>query len=217
MGMNRNLTEFNIPESKYAKYGILYKTWILLNDIKRHSCGDISKVDQLRLACYCEPPMYFLLRGIMIPHAYGVTLSVDEIGADCNIGQNVTIGTNARDMGISDYTTGHKPMLGHRVSCYTGSVISGHIRIGSNVIITANAFVDKDVPDNSVVYGINEIKPLQEHHSKYLKMVLWHCINIYKLVPGLIYKNQKLYIDEEYAKLRPGLLDSNGEQAKSGR
>ena len=41
MGMNRNLTEFNIPESKYAKYGILYKTWILLNDIKRHSCGDI--------------------------------------------------------------------------------------------------------------------------------------------------------------------------------
>jgi hypothetical protein len=33
-----------------------------------------------------------------------ITSSVDEMGADCLIGQNVTLGTNARDMEIGDYT-----------------------------------------------------------------------------------------------------------------
>jgi serine acetyltransferase len=203
MGISENLVEFEIPKSKYAKLGFLYNTVQRLIEIRsRVIYGYISKADQLRLACYCEPPMYFLLHGVMIPHAYGITLSVDEIGADCYIGQNVT---DARDMEIGDYTTGHKPMLGHRVRCYAGSVISGHTRIGNNVIIAANAFVDRDVPNDSFVHGINMIEPLKEHHKKYQKIILWHCVN--RLVPGLVYSNEKLYIDQEYAKSRLELLN----------
>jgi acetyltransferase-like isoleucine patch superfamily enzyme len=207
MAISENLTEFKIPKSKYAKLGFLYEPLKRLKRLIGITYGHIFKEDQLQLACCCEPPMYFLLNGIAIPHAYGITLSVDEIGADCLIGQNVTTGTNGRDMEIGDYTTGHKPMLGHRVICYAGSVISGHIHIGDNVVIAANAFVDKNVPDNSFVHGINIIEPLKEHHKKYIKMDLWHCINIYKLVPGLVYKNQRLYIDEEYVRKRLEFLN----------
>lgn len=209
MGISENLTEYIIPKSKYEKkYGSpLYKVGKTLYYMKNRIFGNFSKADQLKIACYCEPPMYFLIYGTMIPHAYGITFSVDEIGADCLIGQNVTVGTNARDMEMGEYTTGHKPMLGHRVLCYSGSVISGHVRIGDNVIIAARAFVDKDVPENSVVYGINNIKPLKKHHLKYIQHVLWHCLNVYRLVPGLIYKNEKLYIDEDYVKTRLDLLD----------
>ena len=188
------LIEFEIPKSS--------KVRTYLYNMRNRLLGNISKIDQLQIACYCEPPMFFLLHGVLVPHAYGITLSVDEIGAECLIRQNVTIGTNAREMGIGEHTTGHKPLLGHRVCCYASSVVSGHIHIGNNVIIAANAFVDKDIPDNSIVYGRNNIKPLEKHHKRYLSLSLWDCVNTYKLISGLVYKNERLYIDEEYAKRR---------------
>lgn len=188
------------------RLGALYSPLFKIKSLLRRINGDFSKEDQLRLACMCEPPLYFLNRGIMIPHAYGITLSADEIGADVQLGQNVTIGTSGRDMSVTDYTTGHKPIIGNLVRFYSGCVVSGKIRIGNNVIVTANTVVDKDVPDNSIVYGINVVKPLQEHHKQYLKNQLWHCKNTYHLVPGLVYINQKMYIDRDYAAKRDMLF-----------
>jgi serine acetyltransferase len=144
----------------------------------------------------------------MIPHAYGITLSADELGADIQLGQNVTIGTNGRDMAEGDNTTNHKPRIGNLVRFHAGCIISGRIRIGNNVIVAANAIVDKDVPDNSIVYGVNKIKPLQDYHMQYLKNQLWHCKNIYRLIPGLVYINRKMYIDKNYAEWRNGVFRS---------
>jgi len=163
--------------------------------------GEFGQEDQLCIACCCEPPMYFLLRGCVIGHPYGITLSAEEIGADCRIGQNVTIGTSGKTMEVGEPTK-DKPKLGNLVICHAGAVISGNVSVGNRVIVAANAFVDKDVPDNSIVYGCNDVRALQEHHKKYIKMQLWHCINIYRLVPGLVYVSGKLYIDEEYARSR---------------
>jgi serine acetyltransferase len=142
----------------------------------------------------------------MIPHAYGITLSVDEIGADCCIGHNVTLGTNRRNMPVEEgYADGYKPRVGNLVNFYANAIISGEITIGDCVIIAANAFVDKDVPGMSIVYGHNQIKPLHNHHIRYLQSVLYHCINEYKLISGLTYRNGKLYIDTEYAARRASL------------
>lgn len=168
--------------------------------------GEFSPEDQLRIACCCEPPVYFLRRGCLIAHPYGITISADEIGADCSIGQNVTIGTSGRTMSPGEHTK-DKPRLGHLVRCYAGAVISGNVSIGNRVVIAANAFVDKDVPDDSIVYGCNVVKPLKEHHRNYLKMQLWHCINIYKLVPGLVYASGRLWIDGEWARKRAAMID----------
>ena len=151
--------------------------------------------------------MVFLKWGCIIGHPFGITLSVDKIGADCQISQNVTIGTNAKNLGIGEGTGGHKPKLGNLVRVFPGAVISGEITIGNRVIIAANAFIDKDIPDNSIVYGINRIFPLQLHHEKVLLNQLWHCVHIYHLIPGLTFDHGKLFIDNDWVKTRNEMLN----------
>lgn len=205
-----NLIEFTKKDEKefYKKkrFGMFYKPLKASYNAFNRIRGKYSVEDQLRMACMCEPPMFFLKNGVLIPHAYGITLSVDSIGADCYIGQNVTIGTNAKNMNLGEKTPGHKPKIGNLVRIYANSVISGEITIGDYCLIAAGSFVDKDVPSKSIVYGINKIKNFKKHHIKYLEHVFYHCYHQYKLISGLVYKDGKLYIDNEYKLLREELI-----------
>lgn len=210
----RNLVEFTPDLMRQHRRGIEAALGVTYHFIEyfyrfyRRMIGNFTRADKIEVACYCDVPMYFLNRGCMMSHPFGITLSADEIGADCLIAQNVTIGTSGRTTGIGGPTRG-KPRLGNLVSCRPGAVLSGDVRIGNNVIVAANAFVDKDVPDNSIVYGCNRVKPLQEHHKRYLKDQLWHCVYVYKLVPGLVYVHPgKLFIDVDYARHRMAMLDN---------
>lgn len=195
------------------KFGIFYKPLKSIHNAYNRIIGNFTVEDQLKIACSCEPSMFFLKHGVMIPHAYGVTLSIDKIGSDCYIGQNVTIGTNAKYMKINEVTTGHKPKIGNLVRIYANSVVSGEITIGDYSIIAAQTFVNKDVPPKSIVYGVNKIKPLEKNHLKYLQMVLYHCIHIRKLVPGLIYAGSQLFIDNQYLKKREELAANIGKDS----
>ena len=78
------------------------------------------------------------------------TLVINEnavIGRNCNLAHNVTIGQANR--GPRKGT----PVIGDYVWIGTGAVIVGRVTIGSNVLIAPNAFVNTDVPANSVVTG----------------------------------------------------------------
>jgi serine acetyltransferase len=158
--------------------------------------------DRIDMACYCLPPMVFLKWGCMIAHPFGITLSADEIGADCQFAQNITIGTNSRDIPVGGDTSGHQPRIGNLVHVYPGAIISGNITIGDNTIIAGNAFVDKDVPANSVVYGVNKISSLKPHHINSLANQMWHAQNVAHLIPGLVYRSQELFIDPEWVRKR---------------
>ena len=68
------------------------------------------------------------------------------IGKNCMIGQNVTIGGKSGWYEV--------PIIGDNVEICAGAKILGPVRVGSNVIIGANAVIVKDVPDNCVVAGI---------------------------------------------------------------
>jgi serine O-acetyltransferase len=102
----------------------------------------------------------FLLYNSKIPSSCaigkGTLLSYGGIGvvlhARCKVGNNVDIGTNVTIGGRS----GHYdvPIIGNNVYIATGAKILGPIKIGSNVIIGANAVVINDVPDNVTVAGI---------------------------------------------------------------
>jgi serine O-acetyltransferase len=70
-----------------------------------------------------------------------------SLRADCTLGYIVNIGQmNRRNK------TGC-PKIGNRVFIGAGDVIVGKIVIGDNVLIAPNAFVNFDVPDNSIVIG----------------------------------------------------------------
>ena len=91
-----------------------------------------------------------------------IIVSGVNIGRDCMIGVNVVIGYTYIDNRLAKPTIGDRVYIGHNVS------IVGEINIGSNVLIAPNAFVNRDVPDNSVVIGNNIIISKNDPSSAYL-------------------------------------------------
>jgi serine O-acetyltransferase len=70
-----------------------------------------------------------------------------KIGANVNIATGVTIGQENRGERKGTPTIGNKVWIG------SNSVIVGNIKIGDNVMVAPNTFINFDVPDNSVVIG----------------------------------------------------------------
>lgn len=70
-----------------------------------------------------------------------------KIGRNCNIAQGVTIGqaNRGKNQGV--------PTIGNEVWIGPNAVIVGKINIGDNVLIAPNAYVNTDVPSNSVAMG----------------------------------------------------------------
>lgn len=70
-----------------------------------------------------------------------------KIGKNCNIAQGVTIAqaNRGKNEGV--------PVIGNEVWIGANAVIVGNITIGNNVLIAPNAYVNMDVPDNSIALG----------------------------------------------------------------
>ncbi|MDY2912598.1 MAG: serine acetyltransferase [Agathobacter sp.] len=86
--------------------------------------------------------------GFIIRHVGGIAINAEAvIGKNVEILQGVTIGSERRGS-----RTG-SPHIGDNVWIGTNAVIVGKISIGNNVLIAPNAYVNFDVPDNSIVIG----------------------------------------------------------------
>lgn len=77
-------------------------------------------------------------------------------GEEFFVTHNVTIGRDIRGKrkGV--------PTFGNRVVVRTNATVVGNIRIGNDVLIAPNTFVNFDVPDHSVVVG----NPATIHHRE---------------------------------------------------
>lgn len=98
----------------------------------------------------CEISPYAQIGGgLFFPHCIGIVIGHEVIiGENCEIFQNVTIGSNRKEKNGR-----YMPIIGNNVSIGTGAVIVGSITIGDNVVIGANSYVDKDIPNNCFVAG----------------------------------------------------------------
>ena len=86
--------------------------------------------------------------GLYIGHFGSVIVGNEvKIGDNVNLSPNIVIGRENR--GVREGS----PKLGDRVWVGAASVIVGNIKIGSNVLIAPNTYVNFDIPDNSVVIG----------------------------------------------------------------
>lgn len=85
--------------------------------------------------------------GLLIPHPQGIVIHPkSQIGVNCLIFQQVTIGTGGHGDGV--------PILGDHVDVGAGAKVLGDIRIGHRARIGANAVVTHDVPADATVVGI---------------------------------------------------------------
>lgn len=89
-------------------------------------------------------------RRVKFVHQHGVTVHpLAEIGDDCLVRHNVTIGLRG------DPSDGHRqfppPRVGKKVQFGVGSTILGGVRIGDGAVLGAHALVATDVPEKASV------------------------------------------------------------------
>ena len=93
-------------------------------------------------------------------HARGSTIIAAKICENVVIFQNVTIGTNLRFNKISEeWENVGNPIICKNVIIADGAKIFGPIVIGENTVVAAGAIITKDMPANSIAYGVNQFKP----------------------------------------------------------
>ena len=87
-------------------------------------------------------------KGFYIGHGWNITINPKTvIGNNVNIHKGVTIGQENR--GKRKGT----PIIGNYVWIGINSTVVGKVKIGDNVLIAPNSYVNCDVPDNSIVIG----------------------------------------------------------------
>lgn len=92
------------------------------------------------------PPDSRIGGGLMIPHPNGIVIHpTAEIGVNCLIFQQVTIGTGPIP-GV--------PRIGGHVDIGAGARVLGGITIGDHARIGANAVVIRDVPAGAIAVGV---------------------------------------------------------------
>ena len=96
-------------------------------------------------------------KGLIIGHWGKIVINGKAtFGEEFFVTHNVTIGRDIRGKrkGV--------PTFGNRVVIRTNSTVVGNIKIGNDVLIAPNTFVNFDVPDHSVVIG----NPASIHHRE---------------------------------------------------
>lgn len=92
-------------------------------------------------------------------HARGCTVIAAKICENVVIFQNVTVGTNMRFNKISsEWENIGNPIICKNVIIADGAKILGPVIIGENTVVAAGAIITKDIPANSVAYGVNRFR-----------------------------------------------------------
>ena len=88
-------------------------------------------------------------KGVFIDHGTGVVIGeTAEVGDNCTIYQNATLGGTGKDTGKRHPTIGKNVMIG------AGAKILGPFTVGDNSKIAANAVVLNEVPPNTTCVGV---------------------------------------------------------------
>ncbi len=90
--------------------------------------------------------------GLKLPHPSSIVIGEGvNIGDNCVIYQNVTLGAKKRDGLAKDNAY---PQIGNNCVFYAGSVIIGPIHVGDNTSVGANSVLMTDTECNSVYAGV---------------------------------------------------------------
>lgn len=98
---------------------------------------------------------------LFIDHGMGIVIGeTAEVGNDCTIYHQVTLGGTGKDKNKRHPTVGNNVMIG------AGSKVLGPIKIGNNVKIGAGSVVFHDIENNSTVVGVPVDRVIRRNNSK---------------------------------------------------
>jgi len=132
------------------------------NNILRKAAGNLLE----KFYC-CEINCIEIDKSVLFAHhARGCTIIASKICENVVIFQNVTIGTNLRFNKVNnEWENVGNPIICKNVVIADGAKILGPIIIGENSVVAAGAIITKDMPANSIAYGVNQFKPKDANYD----------------------------------------------------
>ena len=93
-------------------------------------------------------------------HAKGCTIVAAKLSKGVVIYQNVTIGSNLKyNKSKEEWENIGSPILDENVIVCDGAKILGPVTIGRNTVVAAGAIITRNIPEDSIAFGINQFKP----------------------------------------------------------
>ncbi len=128
----------------YKLYVKAHKSYLRGNDLLAHFYAyKISK----RYNCYIAPSAK-IGPNLFLPHPTGIVIGEGvEIGDNCTIYQNVTIGRKI-------YNKKEYPKIGSNVVIYCNSTVIGNISLEDNVVVGCNSVVLRNVKKGLICKGV---------------------------------------------------------------
>ena len=93
---------------------------------------------------YINMPPERIGGGFSLQHGFSTIVAAKEIGKNCRIFQQVTVGYNGDE----------NPVIGDGVTITAGAIVIGDVCVGNNAVIGAGAVVVRDVPAGTTVAGV---------------------------------------------------------------
>lgn len=139
-----------------------FKTLLKINCFSSDYDARILAAEILQMHYNCEINVVEMDESVQFAHnGKGCTIAASKLSEGVVIFQNVTIGSNQtynlNDMQWENIGT---PVIGKNVVIADGAKLLGPIIIGDNSVVAAGAIITKDVPKNSLAFGVNKIKTL---------------------------------------------------------
>ncbi|MDR1568466.1 MAG: serine acetyltransferase [Streptococcaceae bacterium] len=132
------------------------------------NAADKAKAAELLEKDYnCQIVIQDMARDVKFAHhARGSIIIAAKLSRNVVIMQNVTIDTNMRYNKLTEqWENVGNPILDENVIVADGAKILGPVIIGENTVIGAGAIVTKDIPANSVAFGVNSYKPKDPNYD----------------------------------------------------
>ena len=99
-------------------------------------------------------------------HARGCIVVAAKICSGVVIFQNVTIGSNMRyNKATRKWENIGSPIIAENTIICDGAKILGPIIIGANSLVAAGAIITRNIPANSIAYGVNLFRPKDENYD----------------------------------------------------
>jgi len=132
-------------------------------------------------------------------HARGCTIVASKVCENVVIFQNVTIGSNLKFNKVSnEWENMGNPIIGKNAVIADGAKILGPIIIGENSVVAAGAIITKDIPANSIAYGVNQFKPKNADYDLIYHSNMINSENIIEANKKLIVKFTHNYQRDEF-------------------
>jgi serine O-acetyltransferase len=126
-------------------------------------------------------------------HARGCIIIAAKICENVVILQNVTVGTNLKFNKIkNEWENVGNPIISKNVVIADGAKVLGPIIIGENSFVAAGAIITKDIPANSIAYGVNKFKPKDDTYDLVFNSNMIHSEKIIEVNKKLIEKFNRL-------------------------